>query len=140
MSVEQVFSLCNMTAMAGWILLAVAPRKHWSSTIIAGRAIPLLLAAVYLVLIAAHWGEGKGGFGSLAGVAALFENRWLLLVGWIHYLAFDLFTGAWEVRDAGERGISHWLVVPCLGLTFMFGPVGLLAYFGVRTAAGKPVR
>jgi len=31
-------------------------------------------------------------------VAQLFENRWLLLAGWVHYLAFDLFIGAWETR------------------------------------------
>ncbi len=137
MSAEQLFSLCNLTAMAGWILLIVTPHQRWPSTILAGRVIPLLLSGVYLTLLAAHWGEGNGGFGSLAGVAALFANHWLLLAGWIHYLAFDLFIGSWEVRDAGERKISRWLVIPCLGLTFVFGPVGLLSYFAVRSAAVK---
>jgi hypothetical protein len=56
----------------------------------------------------------------------------MLLAGWTHYLAFDLIVGSWEVRDARERGISHWLVVPCLALTFMFGPVGFLAYQALR--------
>src|SRR6266566_35749 len=64
----------------------------------------------------------------------LFSNRWLVLAGWIHYLAFDLFVGSWEVRDARERGIPHLAVVPCLLLTFMFGPAGWLAYSGVRIA------
>jgi len=62
----------------------------------------------------------------------LFANRWVLLAGWIHYLCFDLFIGSWQVRDAAARGISHWLVVPCLFFTFMFGPVGLLLYFVLR--------
>jgi len=88
-------------------------------------------------VLAAHWGESAGGFGSLREVAALFANPWLLLAGWIHYLAFDLFVGAWEVRDAAENAVPHWLVIPCLALTFLFGPVGLLSYFGARTAVLK---
>ena len=134
MSAEQVFSLVNMTAMAGWILLILAPPRHWASAIVAGRAIPLLLSGVYMLLIAAHWGESSGGFGSLTGVASLFASRWLLLSGWIHYLAFDLFTGSWEVRDAESRAISRRLVMPCLGLTFLVGPMGLLSYYALRSA------
>ena len=63
----------------------------------------------------------------------LFRNEWLVLAGWIHYLAFDLFVGAWEVRDSQDRGISHFLVIPCLLLTFFLGPIGLLLYFTVRS-------
>ena len=65
-------------------------------------------------------------------MATLFANPWLLLAGWIHYLAFDLFVGSWEVRDARERGIPHLLVVPCLVMTFLFGPAGWLLYALVR--------
>jgi len=75
----------------------------------------------------------EGGFGSLAEVARLFANPWLLLAGWTHYLAFDLFVGSWEVRDARERGVPHLLVIPCLALTLMFGPAGWLLYVAVRT-------
>lgn len=75
-----------------------------------------------------------GGFGALADVAGLFESPYLLLAGWVHFLAFDLFVGAWEVRDARRIGIAHLLVMPCLVLTFMLGPVGLLLYLGLRVA------
>ena len=101
---------------------------------VTGVVIPLVIAILYAYLIAAHWGERQGGFGTLDEVAALFSNRWLLLAGWIHYLAFDLFIGSWEVRDAQALGISHLIVIPCLVLTFMFGPVGLLLYFLIRTS------
>ena len=136
MNPEQIFSLTSLIAIAGWILLIALPRRPWASTI-AGRAIPLLLSAVYLMLLFQHWGEGKGGFGSLATVSELFANPYILLAGWIHYLAFDLFVGAWQVRDAAEHRISHWLVVPCLVLTFLFGPVGLFSYFAARSALEK---
>ena len=83
-------------------------------------------------MIASAWGGSEGGFSSLDGVASLFANRWLLLAGWTHYLAFDLLVGVWEVHDSRERGIPHLLVVPCLALTFMFGPAGWLLYQLIR--------
>ena len=55
-----------------------------------------------------------------------------LLAGWVHYLAFDLFIGAWETRDAAARGVPHAWVVPCLLMTFLLGPIGLLAYLAIR--------
>jgi hypothetical protein len=56
----------------------------------------------------------------------------------VHYLAFDLFVGGWQVRDAAQRGVPHLALVPALALTFLFGPVGLLVYFGGRAAFGRP--
>jgi hypothetical protein len=79
-----------------------------------------------------HFGEPGGGFGSLSQVSQLFQNPYKLLAGWIHYLAFDLFVGSWEVRDAQRLGIHHLLVVPCLALTFLLGPIGLLLYLALR--------
>ena len=93
---------------------------------------PLLFAAVYVVLIAASLPWTGGGFSSLGGVRALFDNPWALLAGWTHYLAFDLFIGGWELRDAQRRGFPHLLVVPALVLTFLFGPAGLSLYLATR--------
>jgi hypothetical protein len=35
--------------------------------------------------------------------------------------------------------VHHLLVVPCLLLTFLFGPVGLLLYFALRAALRRQV-
>jgi type II secretory pathway component PulL len=47
---------------------------------------------------------------------------------------FDLFTGAWEAREAVRLGISRWVVLPCLVLTFLFGPLGLALFLLVKLA------
>jgi hypothetical protein len=132
MSADEIFKLCNSLALAGWLILVFAGRARWAARLLCGVAIPLLLACAYLGLLLGHWSETSGNFNTLSGVAALFSNRWLLLAGWIHYLAFDLFIGSWQVRDSQSNGISHLLVIPCLVLTFLFGPTGLLLYFVVR--------
>jgi ABA4-like protein len=92
-----------------------------------------VLAAVYVAIILTTWAGSSGGFTSLSAVATLFSNPWLLLAGWTHYLAFDLLVGSWEVRDARDRGVPHLLVLPCLALTFLFGPAGWLLYLGMRS-------
>jgi hypothetical protein len=137
MTPEGLFALANPIAAAGWLLLIAGPR-HPRVMAAAGTWIPLLLSATYLLVLAVHWGDANGSFSSLQGVSDLFANRWLLLAGWVHYLAFDLFVGAWEARDAARRGVSRILLAPCLVLTFLFGPVGLVLYHVIRAAA--PVR
>ena len=129
---ELLFSLCNWLALLGWLILVFAGRMRWAARLVSGVIIPLVIAILYAYLFATHFGENPGGFGTLDQVAALFSNKWLLLAGWIHYLAFDLFIGSWDVRDAQALGISHLIVIPCLALTFLFGPAGLLLYFLVR--------
>lgn len=132
MNLELLFTLCNLSVLPGWLLLVFAPRWKWSATLVAPVLIPGALAVIYLVLIVASAGTAEGTFTSLDGVASLFEDPTILLAGWIHYLAFDLFIGAWEVRDAGRAGIAHALVLPCLVFTFLFGPIGLLLYLALR--------
>jgi prepilin signal peptidase PulO-like enzyme (type II secretory pathway) len=137
MKAEQIFSIANLIAMVSWVILAVAPRWIVTRKVILSGVIPLLLSAAYLVLIILFFGKSEGGFGSLADVMKLFTNEWAVLSGWIHYLAFDLFVGTWEVKDAQAKGISHWFVIPCLFLTFMLGPIGFLLYSILRVFLAK---
>jgi hypothetical protein len=131
---SHVFSIVNLIALAGWVLLAVLPHRRWPAELVSGWLLPALLAGTYVVIVAATWGRSPGGFSSLAAVSQLFTNPWMVLAGWVHYLAFDLFVGSWIVRDSRERGIAHLWVLPSLLLTFLFGPAGWLSYLGLRTA------
>lgn len=137
MTPDQIFQATSIMAMSGWIVLLSSPwLKRWA-WIISGAAIPLLLSIAYAGLILAFWSGAEGGFDSLANVQKLFERPELALAGWIHFLAFDLFVGVWVARTAQAEGVAFWMVVPCLFLTFMFGPAGYLAFSGLRLAHRK---
>ena len=140
MTANQTFDILNLVALGGWVLLALTPRLPRVTETVAGVVIPALLGAVYIVLVAANWNGSEGGFSSLPAVAALFSNPWILLAGWTHYLAFDLLVGNWEMRDANARGIPYLLVLPCLVLTFLFGPAGFLLYLAVRSIQRRSPR
>ena len=109
MSPNQIFSIANFVALCGWLLLILLPGRKWVNHLVAGVALPAAFAALYIVIVAVHFFGSAGGFSSLPHVALLFSNPWMLLAGWIHYLAFDMLVGSWEARDARERGIPHLL-------------------------------
>jgi Domain of unknown function (DUF4281) len=140
---ETIFSMASLTAVAAWIGLAVAAaisagRARDALLLVAGRVVPLALCALYVVLLATHWGSAPGGgFSTLAAVLALFAVPGKMLGGWVHFLTFDLFVGRWMVDDALSPGRSRWPL--CLGLpaTFLYGPAGVLLYLAARHAATR---
>jgi len=131
---EALFQAGSSLALLGWLALAASPDgARWAPLArrFAGRWLPLVLALAYVALFARH-GMGEGGYGSLAEVQRLFAVPGLLAAGWLHYLAFDLFVGAWISERAGALGLPHVLLLPLLALTFLFGPAGLLGWAAVR--------
>lgn len=132
MDMETVFTFTNVLALAGWLALLLAPRAPRFADKIAGVIIPALLGIAYLMLASVFFTFTEGGFDSLANVMVLFDNPQAVMAGWLHYLAFDLFIGAWQVRQARQIGIRHLVLLPALILTFLFGPVGLLVFFAIR--------
>lgn len=137
MNFETLFSLASIIAMAGWLLLLVSPLIPTWSDRIAGLALPLLLSFGYLMLAVIPSSDSGGGFGTLSDVMELFSYEQAALAGWVHFLAFDLFIGAWACRIARAEGMSFWLVAPCLPLIFLFGPIGLLAFQTARAVRAK---
>ncbi|MDQ0473780.1 ABA4-like family protein [Labrys wisconsinensis] len=131
---EQSFGIGNMAAMLSWALLVLLPRWRGLAQAVAGVAVPALLSLAYLVLIGVWWSRTAGGFGSIAEVRALFGSDALLVAGWFHYLAFDLFVGAWILREGERAGLPHPALVPLLVLTFLFGPIGYLGFLALRRA------
>ncbi|MEM6762308.1 MAG: ABA4-like family protein [Pseudomonadota bacterium] len=140
MSLDLMFSMANGLAVLGWIGLLLSPFAPRWTDIVSGYAIPFVLAVVYAGLVILYFGDGEGGFDTLDNVVLLFTQRELVLIGWLHYLAFDLFIGAWEARTARAEKIPFLLVVPCFVFTFLLGPVGLALFLilrGVRRAMAR---
>jgi hypothetical protein len=142
MTPDELFRVCGMLAMLGWLSLLSTPLwpALYRETLprqIGAIAIPALIAAVYTGVILTHWAGHPGGFNSLDAVMLLFTDRWLVVAGWVHYLAFDLFIGSWELAESRRRGMPHLLLIPFLILTFFFGPIGFLAFLAVRSPFRK---
>lgn len=141
MTPDLIFSIANNGILIFWLLLIVAPRWRGTQVAVHSVPVPAILGLAYLWLFWRVWFDGEGATGTnyttLPGVMALFDTPTGAVMGWIHYLVFDLFVGAWESRDAAKRGVPHWAVIICLIVTLMAGPVGLLLYLAMRWAMGR---
>ena len=136
-----LFSVTNVLALAGWALLVAAPRKPLVHSIILYLCVALL-CLIYLILFALVLSGGvdpqrvpgadAAGFTTIAGVRGFFASDGGVVIGWTHYLAFDLFTGLWIARDADNKGFSRIIQAPFLLITLLVGPVGLLSWLVMR--------
>ena len=138
-----LFVLTNAIALAAWAMLAFLPRKPlvMASILFFGVG---LLCLVYAAMFVALFGgladpvRVAGAAApdltdySIAGLRALFMSDGGIVLGWTHYLAFDLFVGQWIARDADNKGFHRLFQLPFLLVTLMAGPIGLLLWLAVR--------
>jgi hypothetical protein len=146
MNWDMIFGLANAWALLCWLILAFAPKRAIAvpSVFFAGTVLLACLYASLIIPLMAGWisdgglaGRPSADFTTLAGVMALFGSPGGATIGWIHYLAFDLFVGIWIARNADAHKISRWLQAPILFFTLMAGPIGLLLYLLLRGFRGE---
>jgi hypothetical protein len=138
MNTSQIFSIAGSLAALQWLLLIILPQWKVTLWLIRYPLVPIMLSVVYCIYIAGFFSIEGGGYNSLQQVRTIFANDSLLLAGWVHYLAFDLLIGFAIITSSLRRAISHWLVIPCLLLTFLFGPVGFLLYQIIKNTRQEP--
>jgi hypothetical protein len=139
-----LFGLTNLVALAGWAALLLLPRRPLTHSFIlyAGVGLLSLTYAVLLVLLVGKIVDPGAAAGAAApfdysdysidGLRKLFMTDAGIVVGWTHYLAFDLFVGLWISRDADAKGFSRLVQAPILLLTFLAGPFGLFLWLAIR--------
>jgi len=128
MGTSHLFSLAGTVAALQWLLLIILPKWRVTQWLIRYPVVPVLLSVIYCIYIVGFFNTPGGGYNSLQQVRTLFADDGLLLAGWVHYLAFDLLIGFAIVSASQKKNITHWLVIPCLIMTFMFGPCGFMLY------------
>ena len=140
MDPDRLYLIFNVAVMPAWALLIFAPRWSGTQAVVHGIWIPLMLTVAYLwFLVAGGPAPEGGGFTTLEEVMILFTSPTAVLAGWIHYLVFDLFVGAWEVRDSIRHSIRPQLMVFPLLLTLFVGPLGLATYLVMRWVMTREV-
>ena len=148
MSWDSLFSLTNAIAMLGWLALALLPRKPLtlSAVLYLGVGLLCLTSATLFILSIGHFvdpGRVAGAVEpdlmdySIAGLRPLFMSDGGIVIGWTHYLAFDLFVGLWIARDADSRGVGRLVQIPFLFVTLMAGPIGLLSWLLFRETRSR---
>ncbi|GAA5444701.1 hypothetical protein Misp06_02891 [Microbulbifer sp. NBRC 101763] len=135
---RRIYSLQAKLVRVGWLLLFFLPLWKWTQTLVWFIVIIVSSAYLYLTLFGKKY-EGElayqvsyKDFFNLEGIMAMFTNPRTVVVGWFHFLAFDLLVGLHILLDSQQLSISYWLILPILLLTLMLGPAGLVAYLMLR--------
>ena len=136
---ETIFSLSSLLVMPFWVLLIFTPNWRWTKRIMGSAWVIAPAALLYLILVLPNIGQIFSGVATptLAGVTALLGTANGATIGWVHFLAFDLFVGRWIYLDNQEHGLSPWLMGPILFMTLMLGPVGFLLYMSARALRNR---
>jgi hypothetical protein len=136
MTYQQIFSLCSLAVVPLWFLMIVAPRWRWTTRVVSQPWAYAPLAVVYAILVLPRFGEiasvvvGNPGPQTVGDLLATPSGA---TIAWVHFLAFDVFVGRWAYLDSRARGVHALVMAPILLLTFLFGPMGFLAYLLART-------
>jgi hypothetical protein len=142
MHFDLIFKIAFGVSVLGWLALFVMPKNPVVNFWICGTVLPMLFAILYTGLCIFCWNDATGSFtgrfGSLDGILKMFnQSEGLLFAGYVHYLAFDLFIGAWIARRAAVLDASPLALYPSLFLTLVFGPMGLLLFKVIMNLQGK---
>lgn len=133
---DGIFAATNLIAVAGWATLLLLPRRPalLAAVLYLGVGLLCLAYAAMLAGMVGGWLDPLRTPGtpepdmadySVGGLMNLFASPGAIVLGWTHYLAFDLFAGLWIARDADAKGFSRTAQAPVLLATFLVGPVGL---------------
>lgn len=142
---ELLFFVCMAIALVSWLALFFLPGKRAVNWWLCGVITPSIFAVIYAYLLVAYWDQPPGQsflytyitrFGSLPGVAKMFRDQGLLLVGWLDILALDLVGGAWQARRAQKTGMPRFALTVCLLVTYANAPLGMALYYIVDASRG----
>ena len=125
-----LFNVGNVLVMPFWLAMILLPRWDKLVGLIRSPWIAAPPALIYVVLVLPQMGGLLSALSSptLSSVAALLGTPAGATLGWMHFLAFDLFVGRWAYLDAIERKIHPLVMAPILFFTFTLGPLGLVLY------------
>lgn len=148
MSWAGLFWLVNIVALIGWLMLVLLPRGPKVMAIILYACVAFLCLSYSIMFIALFGGlvdplrvAGAPPVNlsdySVEGLQSLFMGQSGLVIGWTHYLAFDLFVGLWIAKDADHKGFSRLVQLPFLLATLLAGPIGLLSWLFTREARAR---
>ena len=125
MSPEVAFGVLNAIVLPVWAVWLIAPRSAVALGVASHAATFLVFCALYAaLLVAAILSSPPAGL-DFADMRQALSTPLGFLAGWTHYLAFDLFVGAWILRESRRLSVE-----PRVYLVFalMVGPIGLGAF------------
>ena len=144
-TIEMIYLWLNIGVLPFWFVLIFFPQSKIWSLLVTSIFPFLVLGGTYCYLVYYYFSTGYDFlenfnlYKGLYDLGSLFENESFLILFWTHFLAVNLFCGAWIVRDSLKFLISKYLILVPLLVTYFIGPVGLIMYWIIRIFFAKRI-
>lgn len=138
-TLDTIFNIINIIPLPTWLLMIFAPNWNITHKIVKSHITSVIISIIFVILNIIFFANDTDkfnitGFFSLNMITYVFTKKFIVLIGWVHYLAFDLLIGSWIFLDNfnNENQVSHILMIICFILTYVFGPSGFLFYVIIK--------
>ena len=144
-TIEVLYYWVNLGVLPFWIILIFFPQSNLSRYFVTSIIPIILLAGTYIFILYKSYLSSYdfiNNFSLYLGIqnlSELFENELYLMMFWIHFIAINLFTGGWIVKDSQKFFINKFLIAIPLIITYLIGPIGLLFYWLIRIFYAKNI-
>ena len=144
-SIEMIYLWLNIGVLPFWFILIFFPQSNICRYLVTSIFPYLVFGLVYIYLLFLFYKADYNFLNNfnlylgLNELKNLFEDNSFLIAFWLHFLAINLFCGAWIVKDSQKFIISKIIVFFPLIITYFIGPIGLFVYWVIRIFFAKRI-
>ena len=144
-SIEMIYLWLSFGVLPFWFILIFFPQSKVCGLFVTSIFPFLILGSVYIYLLyyffntSYDFSENFSLYLGIYDLANLFENEGFLILFWTHFLAINLFCGAWIVRDSQKYLMSKYFNFIPLIITYFIGPLGIIIYWIIRIFFAKKI-
>ena len=144
-TIETIYLWLNLGVLPFWICLLLFPNSAICKYFVKSIFPLFILSGVYSYLFYFYFlsdYDFLNNFNLYFGISelsSLFSDNGFLIMFWTHFLAINLFCGAWIVSDSQKFAISKFLVFFPILITYFVGPLGIFLYWLVRIFFAKRI-
>jgi len=144
-NIEMIYLWLNIGVLPFWFVLMFFPQSNICKYLVTSIFPYLVFGLVYIYLLFLFYKADYNFLNNfnlylgLNELKNLFEDNSFLIAFWLHFLAINLFCGAWIVQDSQKFIISKIIVFFPLIITYFIGPIGLFIYWVIRIFFAKRI-
>ena len=144
-TIDMLYYWVNLGVLPFWLILIFFPQSHISKIFVTSVFPIFVLSGTYIFILyksylnSYDFDNNFNLYLGLDNVSDLFSDKSFLITFWIHFIAINLFTGGWIVKDSQKFQINKVLLFFPLLTTYLIGPLGLFLYWLIRIFHAKSI-
>ena len=144
-TIDMLYYWVNLGVLPFWLILIFFPQSHISKIFVTSIFPVFVLSGTYVFILYKSYLNSydfDANFNLYLGlddVSDLFSNKSFLITFWVHFIAINLFTGGWIVKDSQKFQINKILLFFPLLTIYLIGPIGLFLYWLIRIFHAKSI-